>query len=362
VSLPTIWPDSDPGVLAPVAEHDDLCDVARALVALGPPPGGAVDGGRLWRALTTELDLARIAVPEELGGAGYGLRELAVVLEETGAGLVPDPVLSSAVLGSCALVLAADRPGVAELLGAVLDGDARVTVRAGVHDELDVQSAGGEDVRVSGQLLRVLHGADAGHVVARAGGDVLLVDVPAGAAQPCEVVDTTRAQADLRLDRAPGRVLLRGAAAEEGWARLTTVRDVAVAAEHTGIVGRLLDLTVDHVRTREQFGRPIGSFQAVKHRLADVLVARERCRSASRYAAARYDVDPIGARVPAVVAAAVCADAVVATAHEAVQLHGGIGFTWEHVAHRYVRRALGDEGLFGSAVQHRARLAEVLRF
>ena len=129
------------------------------------------------------------------------------------------------------------------------------------------------------------------------------------------------------------------------------------------MIGHLLDLTRDYVVQREQFGRPIGSFQAVKHRIADMLVDRERALSASRYAAALLDDPAVAtdeADLAAAVAASVCQDAVVRVAHEAIQLHGGIGFTWEHRAHYYLRRALGDEGLFGSARRHRADIASLI--
>ena len=111
---------------------------------------------------------------------------------------------------------------------------------------------------------------------------------------------------------------------------------------------------------RHQFGRPLASFQAIKHRLADVLVDLERARSAARYAAAVFDQDPFSAELPSAVAAAVCTDAVIRVAHETVQLHGGIGFTWEHPAHYYLRRALGDEAAFGPARADRALVAELL--
>ena len=115
------------------------------------------------------------------------------------------------------------------------------------------------------------------------------------------------------------------------------------------MIEAMLDLTRTHLVQRHQFGRPLASFQAIKHRLADVLVDLERARSAARYAAAVFDQDPFAAELPSAVAAAVCTDAVIRVAHETVQLHGGIGFTWEHPAHYYLRRALGDEAAFGPA-------------
>ncbi|MFI5957467.1 acyl-CoA dehydrogenase family protein [Cryptosporangium sp. NPDC051539] len=350
--LPPLWPDADPSVLVPIPEHDDLRSVTRAMLA------GHAAAPDLWDLLTAELAVAGMAVPERLGGSGYGLREVAVVLEEAGAALVSHPILSGAVLGAQALVLSGSAD---DLLPDVLRGEHLVTVWFGSGTAPVATEADGAWT-VSGLADRVLDGARARHVVVPVGTALFLVDVQPGTVRPRRVVDETRPQADVVFDAAPARVLVAGSRSAVVLARLRTLRDVAVAAEHAGIVGHLLDLTVGYVRTREQFGRPIGSFQAIKHRLADVLVDRERCLSAARFAAAAYDADPDGAGVPAAVAAAVCGDALMRTAHETVQLHGGVGFTWEHSAHHYLRRALGDEGLFGSAHAHRLRLAELLGF
>lgn len=367
----SLWPDSDPSVVAPVPEHDDLRAVTRAILQAH----GSIDrvraaaeagtGGRteVWRLLTSEVDVVGIAVPERLGGSGFGMRELGVVLEETGAALVTDPVLSSAVLGAQALVMADDAAHFQSLLSEVRAGSVFLTSWNGGARALDVTRSG-RDLRVSGQLHRVLHGdvADYAVVPAReaAGEVLLLVDLSAASRTKLEVVDPTRRQADIVVGDASARLIAGPEASAVVRARLATLACLAVACEHAGIVGRLLDATVAYAATREQFGRPIGSFQVLKHRLADVLVARERCLSASRYAAALYDADPEAAAAAAVVAAVVCAESVLAAAHEAIQLHGGIGFTWEHAAHLYLRRALGDEGLFGSAHEHRLTLASLL--
>jgi len=175
-----------------------------------------------------------------------------------------------------------------------------------------------------------------------------------------EVVDPTRRQADLTVAEVPA-VPVVGA---DDYARVCTrihdLRTLAIAFENTGIVDALLEMTVEYVKTRHQFGRPIGSFQAVKHRLADVLVLLERARSAIRYAASVYDEAPDTARLAIAVAGAVCTDAAIDAAAEAVQLHGGVGFTWEHPAHSYFRRALGNEAVQGDSRTHRARIAELI--
>lgn len=371
MSTTAVRPEADPAVVAPVEEHEELRAVVRHLLerhaghdrleaTVQSPLGSSLD---LWRRLNDELEICALAVPEELGGHGYGLRELAVVLEETGAALLPEPVLASAVLGCQALAQADDPDAVGDVRAAALTGGAVLTVATPGPEPVVAQRTGSR-WSVTGTLPRVLQAAAADWVVLPADGPegtvLLLVHTAEAAVSPRPVVDLTRRQADVALDAAPALLLVGADRQPAASAHLALLRDVAVASEHTGIVDRLLSMTCGYVGQREQFGRPIGSFQAVKHRLADVLVDRERARGASRYAAAVLDVDPGAAALPAAVAAAVCTDAALRTAHEAVQLHGGIGFTWEHAAHHYLRRALGDEGLFGDSRTHRARLAALV--
>jgi acyl-CoA dehydrogenase len=141
---------------------------------------------------------------------------------------------------------------------------------------------------------------------------------------------------------------------------LTARATIGLASEHTGIADRMLEMTVEYVTTRQQFGRPVGSFQAVKHRLADLLLSLERARSASRFAAALHDSSPDRAALAVAIAGAVCTEVASESVAEAVQLHGGVGFTWEHQAHTYFRRATGDEALLGDAVYHRRRIADLI--
>lgn len=364
------WPELDPALMAPVAEREQLREVVRDLLRKHADheqvraAAESADGysEELWRRLNAELEIGRLAVPEAVGGHGYGIADLAVVLEECGAALLPEPVLSSAVLG-CHALAAADQPaGVDDLLEPALAGDLVVAMSFG-GAPLSAERADGEWL-VRGRRERVLHGAAADLVVVDAAtteGAALFVlragdlDVTART-----TIDPTRRQADLSADAAPARCVVGPERFPRVVERIRVLSDLAVAAEHAGIVGELLRSTVEYVEQREQFGRAIGSFQAVKHRLADVLVDRERARSAARYAAVAYDADPAEAALPATIAAAVCGDAAMRTAHEAVQLHGGIGFTWEHPAHYYVRRVLGDEGLFGASRSQRARVADLV--
>jgi acyl-CoA dehydrogenase len=357
------WPEADPSIMAPLAEHADLRDIARSLLARAADHEqvrAAASSGRgwsetLWSRLNDELAIGAMLVPEALGGAGFGLRDVAVVLEEAGAALLPEPVLFSAVLAASALAAAEDPSAVSELLGGVMAGSTIGTVCLGA---VDLTVDGG---RLTGTLPRVVAGAEADVVVVRSVGGIHVVPLDGAgvAVRPLEVMDSTRRQAEIVLDAAKSVLLSEGRAAGLLWARLGRVATIASAAEHVGIIGRQLAATVEYVGQRQQFGRAIGSFQAVKHRLADVAVDLERARSAVVYAAALHDEDP-DAELPAAVAGAVATDAVIRAVHEAVQLHGGIGFTWEHPAHFYVRRALGDEGLFGSARRRRDDVADLV--
>jgi acyl-CoA dehydrogenase len=365
------WPELHPELLAPVPERDELRQIVRGVLAKhadheqvrAAADSAAGYSAELWRLLNAELEISRLAVPEALGGNGFGLQELFVVVEECGAALSPEPVLSSAALGCQALVAADDPTSIDDLLDPALRGELVVTVAAGSDPLAAVQDSEG-GWRVSGTRTGVMHGAAAGLVVVDAAtpqGTVLLaVAATDVAVEARTTVDLTRRQADLTFDAAPARPLVGVTRTAAVMDRLELIGRAALAAEHTGIVGELLDRTCEYVTQRDQFGRAIGSFQAIKHRLADVLVDRERARSASRYAAAVLDGEPKTAALPVAVAAAVCADAAMRTAHEAVQLHGGIGFTWEHRAHYYVRRVLGDEGLFGATREQRARIAELV--
>ncbi|REK73999.1 acyl-CoA dehydrogenase [Aeromicrobium endophyticum] len=349
--------------MTPLAEHADLRDIARSLLSRAADheqvrAAAASSRGwseALWSRLNDELAVGAMLVPETLGGAGFGLRDVVVILEEAGAALLPEPILFSAVLAASALAAAEDPASVGDLLAGVVAGSTIGTVCLGAVD-LTVEGR-----HLTGTLPRVVAGAEADVVVLRSGEGVhaVALDGAGVAVRPLEVMDSTRRQAEIVLDGAESVLLSDGAGAEREWGRLARTATISSAAEHVGIIGRQLASTVEYVGQRQQFGRAIGSFQAVKHRLADLAVDLERARSAVAYAAALHDEDP-DAELPAAVAGAVATDAVVRAVHEAVQLHGGIGFTWEHPAHLYVRRALGDEGLFGSARRRREDVAALV--
>ncbi|MFF1376621.1 acyl-CoA dehydrogenase family protein [Streptomyces sp. NPDC058308] len=349
----------------------------------------------LWTALAGQLGLPGLAIPEAYGGVGCATAELALGCEEMGRALAPTPLFATAVLaaplllalgadaqraallpriaaGRLTAALAVPGAGLATALGLVGDnrGDWAGGGRAG---GVQARLAGGV-WRLYGQAEQVVDGHSAGLLVvaAHAGGfarsRTLLFLVRAGAPGLVRTrqtaLDETRTQARVEM-RDVEAELLGGDEADVPGA-LAAVGDVAatvVAAEAVGAADRALERTVEYVKEREQFGRAIGSFQAVKHRLADVYVQVQAARSAAYYAAWAAGAETAGsggqgAERAGGLALAQALDALRTAASEAVQLHGGIGFTWEHEAHLYFKRAAGDELLFGPVHRLRARAAE----
>jgi alkylation response protein AidB-like acyl-CoA dehydrogenase len=369
------WPESDASVLAPVVEHEDLRKIMRDLLqtnasheqvreAADSPAGYS---SQLWSLLNDEMDVGSLAVPEDRGGQGFGLGVLAVVLEEAGRALLPEPLLMSSVLAAHALLAAPASSIPDDLVSGVLHGRLVATVAVGAHADSHLGAvADGSVYAVTGHVGRVVHGASAELLVvpltSDAGESLCLLDLrDEGVTRtPLEVLDHTRRQARIDVEAVPVSLIV----GPEGWpalrSELAVLTSVALAAQQVGMIEAMLEMTRTYAGQRHQFGRPLASFQVIKHRLADMLVDLERSRSAARYAAAMFDQDPASAGLAAAVAGATCTDAVIRAAHDTVQLHGGVGFTWEHPAHYYVRRALGDEAVFGSAASHRARIAELL--
>jgi alkylation response protein AidB-like acyl-CoA dehydrogenase len=324
----------------------------------------------LWRRMGSELGLQGLAVPEEYGGAGCGPVEVGVVMEEMGRALLCAPFLSSAVLATTTLLRCADEdarkrllPGLAsgELVGTLaLTEDSARWDAAGVR--LTARESNGSWL-LNGHKMFVLDGATADVVltVARTGDGIGVFCVDGDATgltrAPLPTMDPTRRQARLDYQDVPAtRLRTHG----DGWDLVSQVLDraaVALAAEQVGVASRALDMAVEYAKVRHQFGRPIGSFQAVKHLLADVLLEVESARAAAHYALlASENEDP---ELPAVasLAKAFCSDACVQATEENIQVHGGIGFTWEHPAHLCLKRAKTSQLLFGDPAYHRELLA-----
>lgn len=311
----------------------------------------------LWRTLVTEMGLAGMAVPERFGGSGASLREAAVVVEELGRGVAPVPFLSSAIVATTTLLASY----AAEPLRKVAAGESiavlGVPFLSGPHSPQSTVTA--EDGRLTGSVALVADGLAADLLLILAADGLYLVDATADGVSRTAVVslDLTRPLADLRFDGAAGQRIAEGDAGRSAVAAGLTAGAALLASEQLGLAEWCLETTVDYVKQRYQFGRPIGSFQAVKHRIADIWVDLTQARAVARYAAvcaAEADDDlPVAASL----AQAFCSPFAVKAAEECVQLHGGIGFTWEHPAHLFLKRARADAVGFGSADRHRHQLA-----
>ncbi|MFC5181392.1 acyl-CoA dehydrogenase family protein [Actinomadura harenae] len=334
------------------AEHAPVAEARRLMATTG-----GLDRD-LWHRMAAELGLQGLAVPEEHGGSGFGVRELAVVFEEMGRVLFCGPFLATAGLALPA-ALAADAT---DVLPGIADGTTIATVAWTEDDRWDAPPAAScENGVLNGVKTYVLDGHTADLVLVTAlydGATSLFAvdgDAPGLTRTPLPTLDQTRKLARLDFTDVPARLLTRN-----GDAALARARDVAaalLAAEQVGGAERALEMTVDYVKVRKQFGRPIGSFQAVKHRCADMFVQVESARSAMLNAADTADGAPDELPVAAALAKAFCSDAYFHVAGETIQLHGGIGFTWEHDAHLFFKRAKASQEFLGPPAGHRRRLA-----
>lgn len=315
----------------------------------------------LWRLLAVEMGLAGLAVPEEYGGAGAGLREAAVVLEELGRAVTPVPYLGSAVVATTALRAAGD----GELLTALAGGTQTAALAVPFATAPGTSAPDGfrvEDDRVTGSVRGVADVLSAGTLLVPTS-DGALYAVAADAAgvgrHPVVSLDLTRPLCDLTMDAAPARLVAAGDVGRAAVAHAVAAGAAVLASEQLGVAQWCLDATVAHLGTRHQFGRPVGSFQALKHRVADVWTEIAQARAAARYAAVCTATGDPDAPVATALAQAFCSPAAVLAAEECVQLHGGTGFTWEHPAHLFLKRAKSDVIAFGTPDQHRAVLAEL---
>jgi len=310
----------------------------------------------LWRGLGQEMGLLGLGVGEEAGGAGGDFVDAAIVIEEAGRALMPVPLLSTLVAGQ---VLASAGPSAGETLAGVAAGERVVAI--GVTDSALSGGRigfGGDGSSLSGVVPHVVDGSAASLFVLVGADGLWLVDAAGNGTTVTaqQTVDPTRRQAAVRLDKAPAIALGDADAAD----RALDVLRVAYAVESVGVARRCLEMTVDYLKTREQFGRVIGSFQALQHRAAEIAVEVEAATSTAYYAAWAVAASPEELPVVAPLALGVGADAAWHAAAESIQLHGGIGFTWEHDAHLYFKRATTTRLLLGdSHVQRRLVAARV---
>ncbi|MBF6224654.1 acyl-CoA dehydrogenase family protein [Nocardia abscessus] len=340
------------------AEHQEFLASVRALLtkhAGSAAVRAAMDtelgyDPALWRLLCEQIGVAALAIPEEYGGFGASLVESLLVVGELGRTLAGVPMLGSAVLGGQAVLLSGDAQACARLLPEVAEGTRTIAVcwaGEGGWDEPGVRETDGA---LTGTAHYVLDGMSA---------DTLVVVTPTGlfevgptapgvTRRSAPTMDPTRKLAEIGFAAVQARRLGSGDAA----ATITRLREIAwaaLAAEQVGAADRCLEMTVDYAKSRVQFGRVIGSFQALKHRMADMYVLLESARSASVAATAAVAANSPSAAEDVWAARVHCSEALTAIVAETVQLHGGIAITWEHDAHLFFKRAHADAQLFGAA-------------
>ncbi len=345
---------------------------------------------KLWEAVAADLGCAGLLIPEHDGGAGASYTEAAAAAEVLGAHVAPVPFLGSSVVATAALLsVASGAPSstatpftpakaAAGLLAKMADGGVTTALAVpfatgpGSPFPASVRVAGlkpGDSAngiaRLRGLVPGVADALPAGMLLVPADGvphGLYLVDVAAEGVGKAPVVslDMTRQLCDLSFDDAPATLIASGPGAERALDAALAAGAGILAAEQVGLAQRCLDMTIAYVKERKQFARPVGSFQALKHRLADLWVSLTQARAASRYAAACLASGDPDAKVAVALAKAYCSEVAVNAAQECVQMHGGIGFTWEHPAHLYLKRAKADSIGFGTADAHRAALASLV--
>ncbi len=355
---------------------------------------------KLWQAVAVDLGCAGLLIGERDGGAGASYREAAAAAEVLGSFVAPVPFLGSAVVATTAFVSVATgalsnaasggwgvgssgtpftpAKAASDLLRRMADGG--VTAALAVPFATAPGSAFPASVRVAGPrpgdaaagvarlrgtVTGVADALPAGVLLVPADGvpqGLYLVDMSASGVAKAPVVslDMTRQLCDLSFDDAPGTLIASGPAASRALDVALDAGAGILAAEQIGLAQRCLDMTVAYVKERRQFARPVGSFQGLKHRLADLWVAITQARAASRYAAACLASGAPDTKVAVALAKAYCSEVAVNAAQECVQMHGGIGFTWEHPAHLYLKRAKADSIGFGTPDAHRAALASLV--
>ncbi|WP_285507212.1 acyl-CoA dehydrogenase family protein [Actinokineospora sp. NBRC 105648] len=314
---------------------DDNADIRTAMAL---DPGYDKD---LWRRTVDELGLAALLVPERCGGLGMDFGDAAVVIEEFGRRLVPSPSLTTLV--ACAVL---DQCGADDLLARIGEDGLSVSIALADREPTTVDQG-----RITGSKQHVIHGADVDVLLVVAGDDLYTVDTTSVVRRRRVALDHTRALAEIDLTDVPATLI--GPAAV-----VTDLLHVALAAESAAAAETCLADTVEYLKVRHQFGKPIGSFQALKHRCADLAVLVAGARATAWYAVRAVGTDELASVAP--LAKVVCTDALMAVAAESVQLHGGIGFTFEHDAHLYLKRAKANQHLFGTNSLLRGKIGESL--
>jgi alkylation response protein AidB-like acyl-CoA dehydrogenase len=360
-------------------EQDELRRTVRAFLEQKSPESEVrrlmeTDQGfdpAVWSQMAEQLGLQGLIVPEDFGGSGFSYVELGIVLEEMGRALLCAPYFSTVVLAANTLIQSGDEAAKKDYLPGIAAGETMATLAftepSGRWDEAGITTPAtraGEGWVLNGTKSFVVDGAVAGLIIVAArtdnGVSLFAVDgeAPGLSRTLLPTMDMTRKQAKLDFADTPARLVGNEGA---GGSVLSTVMDltaVGLAAEQVGGAQKVLEMSVEYAKVRIQFGRPIGSFQAIKHKCADMLLEVESAKSAAYYG--MWCASEMNDELPSVasLAKAYCSEAYFHAAAENIQIHGGIGFTWEHPAHLYFKRAKSSELLFGDPTYHRELLAQ----
>jgi alkylation response protein AidB-like acyl-CoA dehydrogenase len=337
-------------------EQTALREVAAAFLAELPGPLSMTEQGQdydpaVWDRIVEEQGWPAIPVPEDVGGWGFGLLDLAVVFEEVGRAMTPCPLFATSALAIPAVAQLGGPEQQARLLEPLLTGGTgTLALSASVTAERD------GDWHHRGTARRVVDGHSAQTLVVPTSGGVFVLDSGWTATRVASL-DTARPLSDLAIDAVvPDDRRLVGTDLTPAHQRAA----VLAAAESVGAAEACLDTAVDYARVREQFGQAIGRFQAIQHLLADVMVAVETARAATWYAATALDQERDDAALAVATAKALASDALFQAAGQSIQVHGGVGFTWEHTAHMYFKRARAMRDLLGSPTAHRDAVADAI--
>ena len=327
----------------------------------------------VWRQMGSDLCLQGLMIPEQYGGAGYGFTEMTLVLEEMGRALLPTPFFATIVLAANALLLMGDDAANSDYLPGIASGETIATLaltepggRWGLEQVQLTATRSSHGHTLTGVKSFVLDGhiANLILVVARTDEGLGLFAVDGEAANlvrtPLATMDQTRKLARLEFAETPARRIGSAGGAEATLRKMLDLTSIALAAEAVGGAQKCLEMSVDYAKTRVQFGRPIGSFQAIKHKCANMLYEVEASRVAAYHAVSTAAEDSEETPIAASLAVAYCSEAYFQCAVENIHVHGGIGFTWEHPASLYYKRAKSSELLFGGPAYHREQLAQRL--
>jgi alkylation response protein AidB-like acyl-CoA dehydrogenase len=324
----------------------------------------------VWMQMANQLGLQGLVVPERFGGSGFGFEELAIVFEEMGRAVLCAPFFSTVAVATSALLSVNDESALADYLPGIAAGETIATLAYSegakgweLEGMMTRARLEGERWVLAGSKSFVLDGAvaDLILVVAETGSGLSLFgverDAPGLTVAPLSTLDLTRKQAQLQFVDTPARLIGSEGGALEPLTRALELASAVLAAEAVGGAEKVLELSVEYAKNRIQYGRPIGSYQAIKHKCADMLVAVETAKSASYYARWAAATSSEELPVASSLAKAYCTEAYLRCAAQNIQIHGGIGFTWEHDAHLYFKRAKSSELLLGPPSYHRELLA-----